>query len=282
VVHISDPNVRVVLNGKIPLLGVGTYRYLMTPCVCAVEAFKWDRRVSTKSFYLEPGKRVELEVDQDGELRRIDKREELTSDAYWRVAVAAAVARQTAAKVLLDNAYANRKLVREEYERIQRLRDRGAVPMELVDETRLRLTTAENDVVVAEADVALAQAKKRLAEVAFEKDRPQEQTAGIAAPRPPITNLTESELARDMATSEVMRAKANLAKAAANLTFQTKQHERMRQLHEKGAAEKNMVSETEAQVRAADANLRAAEAAAFEAAARLKAAEKGIDASGPK
>ena len=145
--------------------------------------------------------------------------------------------------------------------------------MELVDETRLRLTTAENDILAAEADVALARAKKRLAEVAFEKDKRQEETAGIAAPRPPIPNLTESELARDVANCELTSAKAKLAKASANLDFRREQLARIRQLHDQGAVEMRLVNEMEAQLKAGEAGRAAAEAGVAVAQSRLKSAE---------
>ena len=43
----------------------------------------------------------------------------------------------------------------------------------LVEEAALRLTIAENDVLVAKAEVALAEARKKQVEVAFERERLQ-------------------------------------------------------------------------------------------------------------
>ena len=53
------------------------------------------------------------------------------------------------------------------------LGDRGAVEAKIVEEARLRLTVAENELVVARAEVALAEARKEQVWVEFERERLQ-------------------------------------------------------------------------------------------------------------
>ena len=60
----------------------------------------------------------------------------------------------------------------------------------------------------------------------------------------------------------------------AKVAFRTKQFDRIRQLHERGAVEKRLVQETESQLRAAEADQRAAQAIVSAAQTSLKAAEE--------
>ena len=172
------------------------------------------------------------------------------------------------------------------------LGEQRAVDVRLVEEATLRSTVAENDVLVAKTDVALAEARKKQVEVAFERERLQNQidelkrVAGqrdhptiIAAVRR-ITQLTQSdlELTRDAAAAELEGAKANLAQATAKVAFHTKQFDRVRQLHERGAVEKRIVDQTEGQLREAEADQHSAQAILSAAQARLKAADDNLKA----
>ena len=66
-VHITDPSVRVVLNGIARLLKLATtITSSQQHSGCVVQAFKGTVKSPTKVFYLEPGMSVELEVGRDG------------------------------------------------------------------------------------------------------------------------------------------------------------------------------------------------------------------------
>jgi hypothetical protein len=221
--------------------------------------------------------------------RLIDTNEGLKADARWN----AAVVSEASARASLETAEARRNLFRVDFEEMKARGDKGAEALEVVEEAGLRLTLAENGELIAKADVALAGAKRKLIEVAFERERlrkvidhikaiarnPDDDPAMIKYKRRSM-ELAQSdlELTRGAAAAELERAKASLAQATANFAFRTKQFDRIRQLDERHAVEKRIVQETEAQLKAAEADQRAGQAIVSAAYARLKAAEENLKA----
>jgi serine/threonine protein kinase len=220
--------------------------------------------------------------------RPIDAKEALKTNVQWNEAVAD----EASARASLEKAQALRNLIKVDFEHAKALGDQGAVEAKLVEETGVRLAVVESSEQVARAEVALAEARRKQVEVAFERERVQKVIEHIKAiaryPDDPAMiqskrrarelAQTELELTRDAAAAELERAKANLAKATANVPFLTSQLKRLRQLHERHAVEQRLVQETESQLGAAAADQRAGQAILSAAQARLKAAEESLKA----
>jgi len=68
VIHLSNPELRVLVNGNLRLTAVDTYNVFMQPSGCLVEVLKGDVRVNRKWFDLKPGMMVGLEVLNDAQL----------------------------------------------------------------------------------------------------------------------------------------------------------------------------------------------------------------------
>jgi hypothetical protein len=220
--------------------------------------------------------------------RPIDTREGLEADARWNEAVVS----ETSAKASLEKAEAKRNLDKVDLEHMKSLRQQAAVEAKLVEEAELRLSVAENSVLVAKADVALAEARKKHVEIEFEIEwlrtqidrlktvaRQQDDPAILAA-LAHATKLSRIDhgLTRDAAAAELERAKAKLAQATANVAFHTRQLDRLWKLPERPALEERIVREAEGQLKDAEAEQHAAQAIVSAAEARLKAAEGSLKA----
>ncbi len=68
VIHLSDPELRVLFNGQPLTPGVVIHSLAMVPAGYLVEVFRGEVRITSKWFDLKPGMMAELEVMKDGAL----------------------------------------------------------------------------------------------------------------------------------------------------------------------------------------------------------------------
>jgi hypothetical protein len=68
VVHLSNPDFHVLVNGNLRLTALDTYSIFTRPSGCVVDVFRGDVKTAHEFFMLKPGMMVELDVLKDGRL----------------------------------------------------------------------------------------------------------------------------------------------------------------------------------------------------------------------
>jgi serine/threonine protein kinase/WD40 repeat protein/multidrug resistance efflux pump len=241
----------------------------------------WDLSPMVTSF--PPG--VEVTENQPESARTIEEKKARISQARTQEELANAEVKKAEAQV--ESAKAHAQSRRAMHMRLKDLAGRKAIESRLVEEDQAQLDAAEADLRAAQYGLWVAQYRQLQSELAIDTatadlKRPREMDGALEASAQQARDRARAEeramVDRDVARSELERAKASMESANAIRVYRRKVVDRIREQAERNAIERRVVEESEHQARVAESAVHTAEAEISRAETLLKGAEEELSA----